>query len=121
MLTVVFFSWKSRIASLKPAALDSVRAKQTTPECVDAYFTSLKQVIDELGLTDKPHLIYNLDETGISPEHRPPNVIAPTKEKAQAVTSPRSSTTTVIACVNAAGGQLPPYFVFKGILFIIIS
>lgn len=55
-----------------------------------------------------------MDETGISPEHRPPNVIAPLKEKAQSVTSPRSATTTLIACVNAAGTCIPPYFVFKG-------
>ena len=44
----------------------------------------------------------------------PPNVIAPVSGKAQSVTSPRSTTTTIIACANAAGHFLPPFFVFKG-------
>ncbi|KAH3848747.1 hypothetical protein DPMN_091127 [Dreissena polymorpha] len=55
-----------------------------------------------------------MDETGISPEHRPPNVIAPTKEKPQAITLPRSTTTTLIARANAAWNHIPPFFVFKG-------
>lgn len=63
----------------------------------------------------KPHLIYNLDETGLQPEHRPSKVIAgKSSGKIQAVTSPNSSTTTLIACINAAGTALPPFYVFKG-------
>jgi hypothetical protein len=107
--------WKERVSSLKPAALDSNRARNATPESVSSYFENLETVISELGLQDKPEFIFNIDETGISPEHRPPNVIAPIKEKAQAVTSPRSATTTMIACANAAGNHIPPYFVFKGL------
>ncbi|XP_052233194.1 uncharacterized protein LOC127846058 [Dreissena polymorpha] len=48
------------------------------------------------------------------PRSPPPNSIALTKEKAHAVTSPRSATTTLIAFANAAGACIPPYFVFKG-------
>lgn len=107
--------WKENITSLKPAALDTNRAKYVTPECVDNYCKNLNETVRSLGLHEKPEFIYNLDETGISPEHRPPNIIAPVREKAHAVTSPRSSTTTLIACVNAAGTHLPPYFVFKGL------
>lgn len=106
--------WKDRISSLKPSSLDSNRAKNSTPEVVNDYFTNLEITIRDHNLQDKPHLIYNLDETGISPEHRPPNVIAPVNSKAQSVTSPRSSSTTLIGCANAAGNHIPPYFVFKG-------
>ncbi|KAH3843766.1 hypothetical protein DPMN_117297 [Dreissena polymorpha] len=62
---------------------------------------------------NKPQFIYNVDETGIQPEYRPPNVIAPLHEKAQAVTSPRSTTTTIIRCVNTVGNSIPPFFVLK--------
>ena len=34
--------------------------------------------------------------------------------KLQAITSPRSSTTTIIAAGNAVGNHVPPYYVFKG-------
>lgn len=78
---------------------------------MENYFTNLEG--------EKPEFIYNMDETGISPEHRPPNVIAPAKEKAHSLTSPRSATTTLIACANAAGTHIPPYFVFKGIVMFI--
>lgn len=106
--------WRGRVRSLKPSSLETSRAKSSTPEIVDRYFDNLRKVIDDHSLSDKPQFIFNLDETGIQPEHRPPNIIAPVTGKPQSVTSPRSTTTTVIACVNAAGNHLPPYFIYKG-------
>lgn len=106
--------WEDRISSIRPRSLDTHRAKASTPEIVDTYFDNLKIVLEENDLEDKPQFIYNLDETGIHPEHRPPNVIAPKGQKTPAITSPRSTTTTLIGCANAAGHHLPPFFVFKG-------
>jgi len=106
--------WGSRITSKKPSSLESSRARHRTPEYVNSYFDNLEKTITELGLSGSPERIYNMDETGLSPEHRPPNIIAPSDEKPQAVTSPRSATTTLIACANAAGNYMPPFFVFKG-------
>jgi hypothetical protein len=52
--------------------------KHTTPESVEVYFQNLEQAIEKYVLEDRSELIFNLDETCISPEHRQPNVIAPT-------------------------------------------
>lgn len=106
--------WNGQLASLKPRKLDSNRARSTTPENITEYYRNLKDIFDKYNFHVKPHLIYNVDETGLQPEHRPPNVIAPPNTKPQAITSPRSTTTTVIACANAVGNSIPPYFVFKG-------
>ena len=106
--------WQHQLRSLKPRGLESSRAKFSTPEIVENYFNSLSNIMQKYGLSDKPQFIFNIDETGIQPEHRPPNIIAPVGIKLQSVTSPRSTTTTVIACANAAGHHLPPFFVFKG-------
>ncbi|XP_060553673.1 uncharacterized protein LOC132714771 [Ruditapes philippinarum] len=106
--------WKHRLASLTPRKLESTRAKSTTPEAVDNYFKNLEEIMTKYDLQSKPQLIYNVDETGIQPDHRPPNVIATPGSKPQAVTSPRSTTTTLIACANALGNAIPPYFIFKG-------
>ena len=57
-------------------------------------------VMQENNLDNKPNFIYNLDETGIQPEHRPSNIIGNPNFKPQAITSPKSSNTTVIGCVN---------------------
>ena len=69
--------------------------------------------MQKYGLSDKPQFIFNIDETGIQPEHRPPNIIAPVGIKPQSVTSPPSTTTTVIACANAAGHHLSPFLFLK--------
>ena len=59
-------------------------------------------------------MIYSLSKTELQPELRPPSVIASKSGKPQAVTAPRGTTVTLIACENAAGTALPPYYVFKG-------
>jgi hypothetical protein len=106
--------WEARVRSIRPQSLEVNRAKSSTPDIISKYFCNLEKVIQENNLADKPQYIYNVDETGIQPEHRPPNIIAPVKSKPQAITSPRTTTTTVIACGNALGNYIPPYFVFKG-------
>lgn len=106
--------WSTRLSSLKPSKLETTRAKSSTPEKVEDYFKKLELVLTEHDLLNKPQFIYNLDETGLQPEHRPPNIIGNPKTKCQAITSPRSTTTTLIGCINALGHALPPYFVFKG-------
>jgi hypothetical protein len=106
--------WKNDIASLKPRQLETSRAKSSTPEIIKTYFSNLRAVIEQNALITKPQHIYNLDETGIQPEHKPSNVIADPNHKPQAITSPKSTTTTVIGCANALGNSIPPFFVFKG-------
>ncbi|KAH3709814.1 hypothetical protein DPMN_069279 [Dreissena polymorpha] len=73
--------WKENVTSLKPAALDSNRAKYVTPESVDLYFKNLNEAVENLGLNEKTEFIYNLDETGINSEQRPTNIIALCEKK----------------------------------------
>ncbi|XP_053394116.1 uncharacterized protein LOC123523838 [Mercenaria mercenaria] len=106
--------WNSRLTSLNPRSLESCCAKGVTPEVVSNYYGNLHEILVKYNLEDKPIHIYNLDETGLQPNHKPPNIIAPLHSKPQAVTSPRSTTVTLIGCANAIGNSLPPFFVFKG-------
>ena len=69
--------------------------------------------MEKYDLKSKPELIYNLEESGFCTEHKPPVAIKP-KGPINAITSPRSNTTTLIACVNVIGMSLPPYLIFKG-------
>ena len=64
------------MSSVKPRKLDSVRARSSTPEKVAKYYEKLEAVLSLNNLHDKPQHIYNLNETGLQPEHRPPNVVA---------------------------------------------
>ena len=89
-------------------------AKNATKETIASYFEELKKTLDKYNLMDAPHRIFNVDETSLSPEHKPPSVIGPRETPPPAITSPRSSTTTLISCCSATGQVIPPFFVFMG-------
>ncbi len=99
----------------KPRALDIIRAKSLTPAVVENYFHNLKDIMDRYGLHDKPHLIYNIDETNLSPNHVPRRVIAQASAVIPGITSPRGATTTLIGACSASGQFIPPFYVFKGV------
>ena len=80
-LTGFLKRWQDRLKSLNPRSLEACRAKGSTPEIIDNYYNELENILEKYHLKDKPHLIYNLDETGLQPNHTPPNVIAPSNSK----------------------------------------
>jgi len=60
---------------IKPRTLSSTRAAAVTQSHIDNYACDLNAILEKYDLKSKPHLIYNLDKTGIQPEHRPSKVI----------------------------------------------
>ena len=103
-----------KLSIRKPQSLSQARAKAMSKPVVEKYFAELKSILDKYQLHDKPHHIFNVDETGITTEHKPPQIVSSSQSSAQSVTSPRGNLTTVISCTSASGQILPPYFVFKG-------
>ena len=99
---------------LKPRSLEQCRAQSASASVVSNYFGELEKILNKYQLKDKPHLIFNIDEKGITQCHTPPSVVAGQDIHPPAVTSGRSSTTTIIVCGSASGMAVPPYFVFAG-------
>ena len=99
---------------LKPRALEQQRAKSASETTVSAYFNELEDIIKKYNLHDKPHLIFNVDEKGVSQNHSPPHVVAQADFYPQAVTSGKSHTTTIIDRGSASGVAIPPFFAFAG-------
>ncbi|CAG2211698.1 unnamed protein product [Mytilus edulis] len=99
---------------VKPRSLEILRAKCGSVANVEKYFDSLDQVVHKYNLQDKPHLIFNVDEKGITLNHKPPNVVSGIECTTSSVTSGRSSTTTILGRGSASGFAVPPYFVFEG-------
>ncbi|XP_072168984.1 uncharacterized protein [Diadema setosum] len=97
-----------------PSKLDMNRAKGTTKEALSSYFQELERTMEEYNLKDKPDRIYNVDETNLNAEHKPPKVTTGADTRINSITSHRVGTTSLLACGNAAGRFLPPYYVFKG-------
>ncbi|XP_052097897.1 uncharacterized protein LOC127732747 [Mytilus californianus] len=102
------------LRAVKPRSLEIQRAKCGSVANVEKYFASLEQVVHKYNLQDKPHLIFNIDEKGITLNHKPPNVVSGIECNTSSVTSGRSSTTTILGCGSASGFAVPPYFVFEG-------
>ena len=104
-----FLSRNPTLKVTQPKPLAMARANNATKEKIAAYFQELKKILVKYNLMDKPHRIFNIDETNLSPEHKPPSVIGPRGAPPPAITSPRSSTTTLISCCSATGQVLPPF------------
>ena len=91
-----------------------LRARCASKEQLSNYFKELGTIMTQNGLHDKPHKIYNIDESALQTEHTPPNVVHDIETKPQSVTSPRSSNVTIIGAGNAIGNAIPPYYIFPG-------
>ncbi|XP_045195071.2 uncharacterized protein LOC123550708 [Mercenaria mercenaria] len=99
---------------VKPRGLEFIRAKMTKESTVMEYFEHLERCISRHDLADKPHLIFNIDEKGLTIDHKPPYVVGSSTSTVQAVTSGKGQTVTMIGCGSASGVSIPPFFVFQG-------
>lgn len=90
-----------------------VRMNAINAENMRSYYDLLKSVYVEHGFDSHPEAIYNMDETGVPLEPRPPKVVAAKgTKKVRYRTSGRKSQITVIGCASASGQIIPPYIIF---------
>ena len=92
-----------------------VRMDALNKETMDHYFSLLHETLTEHGLLNKPSQIYNVDESGVPLNPRPPKVIT-TKgratKKVRYRTSGRKGQITIVGCANASGQAIPPMVIF---------
>ena len=68
--------------------------------------------LEDNSLMNSLGQIYNVDETGMPLNHRPPNVVAKCGQKSRVRTIGDKSQVTVVGCVSAVGQVIPPYIIF---------
>ena len=106
----------TRNPTLRLRAGDStagVRMDAVNADNINAYYDLLRSVYDEFGFDDHPERIYNMDETGVPLQPRPPKIVAAKgQKKIRYRTSGQKSQITVIACGSATGQVLPPFIIF---------
>ena len=63
--------------------------------------------------------IWNIDETGLTTVHKPPKVLADKKARQveQVTSAERGVLVTMIGCVSASGGTVPPLLIFSRVNF----
>ncbi|XP_070538590.1 uncharacterized protein [Ptychodera flava] len=85
---------------------------------IDQWFRDFEIFLSDQDLMDKPWQIWNCDESGFSLSPKSSKVLGPVQSKIPVpyvhVCSNNKSQITVLVCVNAAGGCIPPYMLFPG-------
>jgi hypothetical protein len=111
-------SMKKRHERLKlrqPEGTAAVRHQCMDAAKVSKYFATLKTVLDDSKLSDKPACIWNMDETGVQLDHKPGKIVAAKGTKyLHSRTSGNRETITIIGAINAAGRSIPPHVIVKG-------
>ena len=101
----------------KPQQLQMIRAKASTSEIVNHWFTDcLKPVLDQLELADKPERIFNVDETSFALSGKPDYVLVKraTKSPQAIIGGSGRDNIMVQVCASASGKLLPPYIIYSG-------
>lgn len=95
-------------------ATGHVRMNAMTKENITNYFDLLKKCIEENGLQNHPECIYNMDESGLPLDPKPPKVIAlKGQRKVRYRCSGNKSQITILGCCSATGQALPPFIIFQ--------
>ena len=101
-----------------PHALQVCRAKACSPEAITRWYIDFEQFLEVNSLLDKPSLLWNCDESGFALCPKTSKVLAPTGAKTvYYTTSSEKGQITTLACINAAGGIIPPMHIFAGVRF----
>ena len=107
-----------------PEKIAKNRAAACNPEAIIEFFKIVRTIYDEHDLHDKPHLIFNVDETGFDCSPLSEKIICANdsnktkKQVAYQITSNNTKTRyTVAACCSASGMHFSPFIVYKCKLF----
>ena len=94
-------------------ATAKVRMDALNKESITAYFDLLKSLYDQYNFYGHPEAVYNMDETGVPLEPRPPKVVAKKgQKKVRYCTSGTKAQITVLGCGSATGQIIPPFIIF---------
>ena len=100
----------SKTALRRGDATAHVRMDSTNREAIEQYFDLLEETLKKHDLSDFPAQIYNMDESGVPLDPRPPNVVAEKgQKKVRYRVSGKKDQITVLGCVNALGNRYHPW------------
>jgi len=111
-----WYKFKSRNPFLSLRSGDAtagVRMSAVNEENINHYFDLLQEIFELNNFAAHPEAIYNMDETGMPLEPRPPKILSKRgQKKVRYQTSGKKEQITVIGCGNATGQAIPPFIIF---------
>lgn len=105
-----------RISLKKPEQLQKCRVNAADPFVVNDFYDKLESVIQKYNLKNRPHLVFNCDESAFPTD---PNNLLALGEKGKKsfyrqIGGTGRENISVNSCVTAAGDKVPPHIIFKG-------
>ena len=95
-------------------SIDRGRVVNANEETIGQYFDLLKHTMHEHSLQDKPHLIFNCDESAIVLSKSARKVLVPRSTKhCHSIANASTQHVSVMCCFSAAGYAMPPMIVFS--------
>ena len=108
-----FFQRHTKLSLRSGDATAHVRMNAVSNEKLKHYFSLLKKCLDENDLCSHPERIYNMDETGVPLDPKPPKVLCRKgQKKIHYRSTGNKSQITVLGCANATGQAQPPFVIF---------
>ena len=90
-----------------------MRLNAITQENLEYYFDLLEDCIKTGNFANHPECIYNMDESGIPLNPKPPRVVCVKgQKKVRYCCSSNKSQITVLGCCSATGQMQPPFIIF---------
>ena len=108
-----FLERQPQLSLRRGDATAHVRMDATNKEAITKYYDLLEDTLNTNILG--PGQIYNMDESGMPLDPRPPNIIAKRgQKKVRYRVSGKKDQITVVGCANATGQAIPPMVIFEG-------
>ena len=96
--------WQSHLSLRRGDSTAHIRMESVNREAIEGYYNLLEDTLKEHDLFNSPAQIYNMDESGMPFDPRPPNVIAKRgQKKVRYRVSGKKEQITVLGCANACG------------------
>ena len=113
----VAFKERYGLSLRTPENLSAGRAICSNPTMMADFYTKLQTTLADHDLMNCPERIWNCDETGLMYVNKPSKIVTKVGKKYvyNRTYAEKGTTTTVLACINAAGQFLPPMVIFKGV------
>lgn len=94
----------------EPTSISRITAFNATEMTI--FFQNLTAIMDRYHVP--PHMIFNVDETGVTTVHKPGKILAQKGQKqvGAATSWERGKNITVCCCMSATGQFIPPLFIF---------